>query len=29
MNGLEHAEKDVIPCFETDGDDMDVYIACK
>ncbi len=29
VNGLEHTEKDVIPCFETDGDDMDVYIACK
>ena len=29
VNGLEHTEKDVIPCFETDGDDMDIYIACK
>ncbi len=29
VNGLEHEEKDVIPCFETDGDTMDVYIACK
>ena len=28
VNGLEHTEKDVIPCFETDGD-MDIYIACK
>lgn len=28
LNGLEHTEKDVIPCFETDGDTMDVYIAC-
>lgn len=28
VNGLEHAEQDVIPCFETDGDSMDVYIAC-
>ena len=27
-NGLEHIE-DVIPCFETDGETMDVYIACK
>ena len=29
VNGLEHIQKDVIPCFETDGDDMDIYIACK
>jgi len=29
VNGLEHEEKDVIPFFETDGDTMDVYIACK
>lgn len=29
VNGLEHEEKDVIPCFETDGQSMDVYIACK
>jgi len=29
VNGLEHAEKDVIPCFETAGDSMDIYIACK
>ena len=29
VNGLEHTEKDVIPCFETDGENMDVYIACK
>ena len=29
VNGLEHTEKDVIPCFETDGESMDVYIACK
>lgn len=28
-NGLEHVEKGVIPCFETDGESMDVYIACK
>ena len=28
-NGLEQAENDVIPCFETDGDSMDVYIACR
>lgn len=29
VNGLEHVEKDVIPCFETDGVDMDIYLACK
>ena len=29
VNALEHTEKDVIPCFETDGDSMDIYIACK
>ncbi len=29
VNALEHAEKDVIPCFETAGDSMDIYIACK
>ena len=29
VNGWEHEEKDVIPCFETYGDTMDVYIACK
>ncbi|MCM1307461.1 MAG: helix-turn-helix domain-containing protein [Butyrivibrio sp.] len=29
VNGLERTEKDVIPCFETDGDTMDIYIACK
>ena len=29
VNGLENIQKDVIPCFETDGDDMDIYIACK
>ena len=33
VNGLEYGhsvmEKDVIPCFETDGDSMDIYIACK
>ncbi|MCM1335980.1 MAG: hypothetical protein NC084_04370 [Bacteroides sp.] len=27
VNGLENAWKDVIPCFETDGDTMDIYIA--
>ena len=29
VNCLEHTEKDVIPCFETDGESMDIYIACK
>ncbi|MBD5530769.1 MAG: helix-turn-helix domain-containing protein [Lachnospiraceae bacterium] len=29
VNGLECTEKDVIPCFETDGESMDIYIACK
>lgn len=29
VNGLEHVEDGVIPCFETDGESMDVYIACK
>lgn len=29
INGLQHTEKDVIPCFETDGDTMDIYIACQ
>ncbi|WP_026529002.1 helix-turn-helix transcriptional regulator [Butyrivibrio sp. VCD2006] len=28
-NGLERAGNEVIPCFETDGENMDVYIACK
>lgn len=28
LNGLEQKLKDVIPRFETDGDSMDVYIAC-
>ncbi len=28
INGLAHTDKDVIPCFETDGATMDVYIAC-
>lgn len=29
VNGLEHISKDVIPCFETDGDNMDIYISVK
>ena len=28
-NGLALAEDGVIPCFETDGESMDVYMACK
>lgn len=28
LNNLEYTEKDVIPCFETNGKTMDVYIAC-
>ena len=28
LNGLRHTSKDVIPCFETEGDSMDIYIAC-
>jgi len=28
LNNLEHTESDVIPCFETEGESMDVYIAC-
>lgn len=28
LNGLTHPEQDVIPCFETAGETMDVYIAC-
>ena len=29
LTGLKHTEVDVIPCFETDGKTMDVYIACE
>ena len=29
LNGLEHTEDGVIPCFETAGPTMDVYIACR
>ena len=29
VNGLTNTETGVIPCFETAGDDMDVYIACE
>ena len=28
-NGLIHVESGVIPCFETAGESMDVYIACR
>jgi len=28
VNGLAHNYEDVIPCFETDGESMDIYIAC-
>lgn len=28
-NGLVHVQDEVIPCFETDGESMDVYMACK
>jgi len=28
-NGLVHVENEVIPCFETDGESMDIYMACK
>lgn len=29
VNGLKQVCKDVIPCFETYGDTMDIYIACE
>jgi len=28
-NGLVYVENEGIPCFETDGEGMDVYMACK
>ena len=28
-NGLERVDNNVIPCFETDGESMDVFIACR
>lgn len=28
VNGLVHSPEGVIPCFETDGESMDIYIAC-
>lgn len=29
VNGLKQVANNVIPCFETDGDTMDIYIACE
>lgn len=29
VNGLVHTQEGVIPCFETDGETMDIYIACR
>lgn len=29
VNGLSFSAEGVIPCFETDGESMDVYIACE
>lgn len=29
VNGLVHVEDGVLPCFETDGESMDIYIACE
>lgn len=29
INGLTHVWEGVIPCFETDGESMDIYIACE
>ncbi len=28
-NGLVYVENEVIPCFETDGEGMDVFMACR
>lgn len=28
-NGLKHVCNGIIPCFETDGENMDIYIACE
>ena len=28
-NGLVYVENEVIPCFETDGEGMDIYMACR
>ncbi len=29
VNGLVNNDEGVIPCFETDGESMDIYIACE
>ena len=29
LNGLEHTAEGAIPCFETAGETMDIYIACQ
>lgn len=29
VNGLVHTESGVIPCYETNGESMDIYIACE
>lgn len=29
VNGLIHTESGIIPCYETDGESMDIYIACE
>ena len=29
LNNLGHNETDVIPCFETNDESMDIYIACE
>lgn len=29
LNNLRHTESEGIPCFETDGESMDIYIACQ
>lgn len=29
LNGLEHTEEEAIPCFETAGSTINVYISCR
>ena len=29
VNGITHVADGVLPCFETDGESMDIYIACE
>jgi hypothetical protein len=29
VNGLVHTESGVIPCYETNGESMDIYIVCE